>query len=68
MKFQDNLASGCWLVPCEWTDMLTLKVTYHSFADAPKKDTIFHIDHNWSLQLSKQRPRESHFNMYVHSR
>jgi len=19
MKFQDNLSSGCWLVPCEWT-------------------------------------------------
>jgi len=20
MEFQDNLSSGCWLVPCEWTD------------------------------------------------
>jgi hypothetical protein len=50
------------------TDMMKPTVPSCSFADAPKKDTIFHIDHNCSLQLSTQGPRESHFNKYVHSR
>jgi len=71
MKFSGQ--SVQWVLTCSmWmdrqTDTMKLTVAYRSFADAPNKDTIFHIDHNWSLELSKQRPRESHFNIYVHSR
>ena len=50
------------------TDMMNPTVTNQSFAYTPKKDTVFHIDNNWSLQLSKHRQRESHLKIYVHSR
>jgi hypothetical protein len=37
IKFHENMSSGSPAIPWGWTDMTTLAVTFHNFANMPKQ-------------------------------